>query len=70
MCKRREVLVLLYLRLGKLTDDEVGGKDEEPGNDAVDELEAGVMYSRCWTKLRLHQTLFDDRDECDAETEQ
>ena len=41
-----------------VSDNEVDGKDKEPGNDAVDELQAGVMYSGCGTtKLRLYQTM-------------
>ena len=54
-----------------VSDNEVDSKDKEPGNDAVDELQASVMYSgRGTTKLRLYQALFDDRHQCDTEAEQ
>ena len=59
-----------YLRLCKLAGDKVDGKNEEPCDNAVDELKAGVMYSCLRASMQLYQTLFNGRHQSYTEAEE
>jgi len=61
----------LYLHLGQLTDDQVDGEYAQPGDDAVNELEAGVMMASSWRRVQqLYQSVLDDRHEGHEQAEQ
>jgi len=57
----------VYLDLGELTDDQVEAEQAQPGDDAVDELQPGVMESRVQL---VNQALFNGRYERHEQTEQ
>ena len=57
----------MYLDLGELTDDQVEAEQAQPGDDAVDELQPGVMESRVQL---VNQALFNGRYERHVQTEQ
>ena len=57
----------MYLDLGELTDDQVEAEQAQPGDDAVDELQPGVMESRVQL---VNQALFNSRYERHEQTEQ